>query len=75
MSRAGGEEIAYETARGYWITRYLEETHPGLLRRTFSDSHSQGGASLERTVISELGMRPENFWQEIDGVVTAHFEE
>jgi hypothetical protein len=74
MSRAGGEEIAYQTTRGYWITRYLEEGHPGLLRRTFSGSHSQVGASLEHAVISELGMQPESFWREIDDVITAHFE-
>ena len=74
MSRAGGEEIAYQTTRGYWITRYLEEKHAGLLRRTFSGSRSQVGASLERAVISELGMQTESFWQEIDDVVTAHFE-
>jgi hypothetical protein len=71
LSRMDLEAIAYHGVRGYWIALYLEKTHPGLLRRMFSQG--QDGQAIERAVIAELGMEPEQFWQDIDGLATDHF--
>ncbi len=72
LSRMGGEAIAYHGMRGYWLVRYLEEEHPGFLRRMFS--LLQDARVIEREMVTELGMEPENFWSEIDDVVVGHFE-
>jgi hypothetical protein len=73
LSRMGGEAIAYHGMRGYWLVRYLEEEHPGFLRRIFS-IHRDSKA-IEQEMIVELGMEPRRFWSEIDDVVVGHFEE
>jgi hypothetical protein len=73
LSRMGGEAIAYQTARGYWLVRYLEEKLPGFLKRSFS-AHTDA-RTLERDMITGLGMTPESYWREIDGVLAGHFEE
>ncbi len=72
LSRMGGEAIAYHGMRGYWLVRYLEEEHPGFLRRVLP--LGQGTGAIERELVTELGMEPETFWSEIDGVIVAHFE-
>jgi hypothetical protein len=72
LSRLGGEAIAYHGMRGYWLVRYLEEAHPGLLRRMLS--RLQDATVIEREVVAQLGMDPESFWREIDDVVVGHFE-
>jgi hypothetical protein len=72
LSRMSGEAIAYHGMRGYWLVRYLEEKHPGFLRRLFS-LHRDPRA-IEREMMLELGMEPGSFWREIDDVVVGHFE-
>jgi hypothetical protein len=72
LSRMGGEAIAYHGMRGYWLVRYLEEQHPGFLRRMFS-LHRDSRA-IEQEMIVELGMESGSFWREIDDVVVSHFE-
>ncbi len=71
MSRMNGEAIAYQTARGYWLARYLEETRPGYLARAISGY--KDARTMERKMIAELGRTPENFWREIDGAVADFF--
>jgi hypothetical protein len=72
LSRMGGEAIAYHGMRGYWLVRYLEEKHPGFLRRTFSLHRDP--KVIEQEMIVELGMEPGRFWSEIDDVMIDHFE-
>lgn len=72
LSRMKGEAIAYHGMRGYWLVRYLEEERPGFLRRVFS--LRQDARAIKREMATELGMEPESFWSEIDGVIVAHFE-
>ena len=67
LSRMDGEAIAYHGVRGYWLVRHLEENRPGFLRRMFS--LGQDGRVIEQEMIAELGMEPESFWSEIDGVI------
>jgi hypothetical protein len=71
LSRMSGEAIAYHGVRGYWLVRYLEEKHPGLLRGMFS--LRRDSRTIEREIAMELGMEAESFWREIDGVVVGHF--
>jgi len=72
LSRMGGEAIAYHGMRGYWLVRYLEEEHPGFLRRMFSLRRDP--KAIEQEMIVELGMEPGRFWGQIDNVVVDHFE-
>jgi hypothetical protein len=72
LTRMGMEAIAYHGIRGYWLTRYLEETRPGFLKDLFAQ-HKDAKA-MDREIISELGIGPERFWHDIDGVMTLHFE-
>jgi hypothetical protein len=72
LSRMGGEAIAYHGMRGYWLVRYLEEEHPGFLRRMFS--LRRDAKAIEQEMMVELGMEPGRFWSEIDDVMIDHFE-
>lgn len=72
LSRMGGEAIAYNGLRGYWLVRYLEEERPGLVRRMLSSGQDAG--AMEREVIARLGMEPGNFWNDIDSVIADHFQ-
>jgi hypothetical protein len=40
-SRMNRKELAYQTVRGYWITRYMEESYPELLRSLLSKRRSE----------------------------------
>ena len=72
LSRKGMDAIAYHGIRGYWLVRYMEDEHPCFLRHMFlsyQDAHT-----IEHEVALQLGMMPESFWDEIDELVTDHFE-
>ena len=73
LSRVGiGETFAYHAVRGYWITRILEEKHPGTLKKLFAAPPSAG---FEEAVAARLGLDREAFWREIDGRTVAHFRQ
>jgi len=59
-------------AQGYWATRYLAETQPELLPRLLAQRRSH--AALEGEIATVLQLAPTAFWQELNGVVVAHFE-
>jgi hypothetical protein len=71
LSHQQGKAIAYHGVRGYWLVRYLEEQHPGFLRRAFS--LRQDAATIECETARVLGMESESFWREIDDVLVSHF--
>ena len=71
LARMRGEEIAYHGARGYWVVRYLEDVRPGFLRQSFQLRWD--AQTIEREMISALGMEPGSFWSDIDGVMADHF--
>jgi hypothetical protein len=73
MSRMDGKAIAYHGVRGYWLVRYLQAEHSGLLKRLFS-LHTDGN-ELEAAILREQALDPDHFWQEIDTRVAAYFEE
>jgi hypothetical protein len=71
LARMCGEAFVYHAVRGYWLTGYVEEKCPGLLRRKFSRDWPAN--SIEPEIAIELGMKPESFWQEVDAAVADHF--
>lgn len=71
LSRMRGEAFVYHAVRGYWLTGYVEEKRPGFLKRKFSRDWQ--ASTIEREIAIELGLRPENFWSEIDTVISHHF--
>lgn len=72
LSRMGLDAIAYHSVRGYWLVRYLEEKHPGFLKREFLQN--KDAKTIGREIIIELGMEPERFWMDIDRVVVDYLK-
>jgi hypothetical protein len=71
LSRIGGESFVYHAVRGYWVTRLLEEEHPGFLKELFAAVRAP--QEIEREAARQLGLDPESFWREIDDLVIARF--
>ncbi|MGD8398007.1 MAG: hypothetical protein PVG11_04060 [Anaerolineae bacterium] len=65
------DSLLYLAVRGYWITRYLAEVHPALLRRQLARRQSQD--AVEGALAAGLGVEPGEFWHEIDNMVMSHF--
>jgi hypothetical protein len=61
----------YLYARGYWLTRYLLEKQPALLRSLLSRRRTH--AEVEESVAKAFGKSHEEFWSCIDGVLVAYF--
>lgn len=59
--------------RGYWITRYLAEVHPALLREQLA--HWQSHEALESALATGVGLDPEEFWPRIDDLAISHFRD
>lgn len=71
VSARDPETLIYHAIRGYWVTRYLEETNPGLLRDLLARRYSH--SELEGKLATDIGIKPEEFWRNIDGLVVSHF--
>jgi hypothetical protein len=50
--------------RGYWLTRYIDETKPELLKELLAERISP--EELEEKVASAFGKDRESFWKDID---------
>jgi hypothetical protein len=72
LSRLAREAITYHAVRSYWLVQYLEDKHPGLVKRWLSAPHS--ARAIEAEIAGSLGMKTEQLWGQIDAAVTAHFE-
>jgi hypothetical protein len=57
--------------QSYWVTRYLDETKPDMLRQLLSGPRPRG--ELEREVAAAFGRDLAAFWHEIGGVVATHY--
>ncbi len=73
LYRMDNEKIAYHTIRGYWMVKYIEELHPGLLKNLFSQLPDS--KSINQKVITALKMDSVTFWTNIDDVLVRHFED
>ncbi len=67
------EEIVFIYVRGYWLTRYLAETQPELLKNLLTQRYSH--QTIQAKIASGMGIKPEDFWNQIDERVVAHFEQ
>jgi len=72
LSRLNAEAIAYNSVLGYWLVQYLEEKHPGFLKRLFSSSTDP--RTIENDIAVQLGAEPDGFWSKIRPIIVAHFE-
>jgi len=71
--KAMDDLVFYHCVRGYWLTRYLEDTRPDLLQDLLRQKHSHG--VLERKMAAAYGMELSKFWKSIDDIVVSHFKE
>ena len=67
------DAMVYLYIRGYWLSRYIEETRPGLLKGLLARRHSH--SELENRIADAYGMEQQRFWREMDGIVSAHFKQ
>jgi hypothetical protein len=58
------QALISQYVRGYWLTRYIEETRPELLKDLLSERYKQ--KEFEEMVDSAFGKDQENFWKYID---------
>jgi hypothetical protein len=65
------DALVYSYVRGYWLTRYLDDTRPDLLRELLSQKRSR--TALETDLATGFGMTRDRFWDEINGMVASHF--
>ncbi len=66
------DRVVYHYVRGYWLTRYIEDTRPELLKNLLSQRHSH--QALENKVATAYDMNREEFWTGIDQIVASHFK-
>ena len=57
--------------RGYWLTRYIEETNPTLLKRLLSQHYQH--KELKKIVADAYAMGFEEFWGDIDNRLVSYF--
>lgn len=65
--------LVYEVVRGYWLTRYLEDTQPQLLLELLEKRHKPN--ILEGMMSDAYGMDVDTFWHEINGMIVSHFKQ
>ena len=66
------QSMAYYYTRGYWITRFLMEQHPQVLKKALSKKQSH--RSLEHQIASALGISRHAFLANIDDLVLEYFK-
>lgn len=72
MPRIGDENgLVYMYVHGYWLTRYLEETQPDLLKDLLSRRYRHD--ELHNKIAAAYRDAPEKFWRKIDGLLVSHF--
>jgi hypothetical protein len=71
VSMKDQDSLVYHTVRGYWITRYLMDTRPDLLKKLLEQRQSH--KDLEEKIASSYDMGREEFWKAIDGMLIARF--
>jgi hypothetical protein len=64
--------MVYIYVRGYWVTRFIEETRPGLLKELLAGGRWRGDNEDRLAEAYELVDRSA-FWREIDRMVVSHF--
>ena len=65
--------VIYTVVRGYWITRFFEDTRPGFLKELLTSRLSH--QMVEHRLASALGMSRGEFWKSIDRTIISHFND
>jgi hypothetical protein len=67
------EALLYTAVRGYWISRYLADSEPALLRGLLQARHSR--ETMETDLAAGLGLSRQTFWETIDGTVLDYYRD
>jgi len=73
FARGGTEALIEIYARGYWVTRYLDEERPDVLRYLLARRMAPG--TLEGKLADALGLGEELSWTGLGELVVEHFAE
>jgi hypothetical protein len=65
------DHMVYLAVRGYWITRYLAEVYPALLREQLG--RRQSHEALEAALAAGTGLDPTEFGTQVEDLVVSHF--
>jgi len=71
LTTGDDDRIAYNYARGYWLTRYLEHNFPGFIRGLLVKRQSK--RKIEQQLSLKTGIPVKDFWNEIDKKIVAQF--
>lgn len=67
LDMRNGAGVVFLYARGYWLTRYLAETHPALLRELLAKRRSH--KRLTKQVAHTLGISRTGFWPAVTEIL------
>lgn len=67
------DALLYNYARGYWMTRFIEETQPELMLDLLKQRTKPN--ILENKVAGAYGLNVDTFWHEINRMIVSHFKE
>jgi len=65
------QALISQYARGYWLTRYIEEARPELLKALLSERI--GREELEEKIASAFQKDQESFWRDIQGELISQY--
>jgi hypothetical protein len=65
------DALVYHFVRGYWITRYIEDQQPELLKDLLRRRYKK--RELENKTAEAFGMTADEFWSKIDGMIAPRF--
>ncbi len=71
LPRRDADSLVQHVVRGYWITRYLEDTKPGLLKKLLSQPTSE--TDIEDEIASAYRLDRAEFWSRVDDMITDRF--
>ena len=66
------DALVYLYVRGYWLTRYFEETRPGTLKDLLTRHHPT--TELESRIAAAYETEQAAFWRDLDKTVAAYFK-
>lgn len=71
LSKWSPATVVYQYARAYWLTRFLVERHPEVLKDLLIRKYRRDAA--DTMLSSAFGIPRQSLWENIDGAVLNHF--
>ena len=65
------DALVYLYVRGYWLTRYFEETRPGMLKGLLIQRYPR--VELEKRIATAYNSEHAVFWRGLDRTVATYF--